>query len=121
MDAKISIEPHLIWRITRLSKKGLDLALVFIGKMKDKQSAQKINKEYKVTKLGKGYDVKSIQDERVSFATQLLAAKLLQKCHHNQVPAPVISLASKCVEVVVYNWATFLLNEFIEDCKEAQD
>lgn len=36
MDSRISIDPRLIWRITRLSKKGLDPALVFVGKTKDK-------------------------------------------------------------------------------------
>jgi len=74
-----------------------------------------------VTKLGRGYNVESIQDKGVFFATQLLAANLLRKCQHNQVPASVISLASQCAEGVVYNWETFLLNAFVEDCKEAQD
>lgn len=60
MDSKISIDHHLIWRITRLSKKGLDCVPMFVRKTKDKQLAQKIKMEYKVTKLGRGYVVESI-------------------------------------------------------------
>lgn len=83
MDSGISIDPHLIWRITRLSKKGLNPSTMFIDKTKDKKLVDQIKKEYKVTKLGRGYDVDSIKDKGFAFATQFLAMKLLRKSRCN--------------------------------------
>lgn len=36
MDSAISIDPHLIARLTRLSKQGRDPGAVNVGKMQDK-------------------------------------------------------------------------------------
>jgi hypothetical protein len=44
----------------------------------------------------------------------------LRECRKDQVSAGVIEAAEKCVEGVQMNWATFLLNHFLMDCKEAQ-
>jgi len=65
MESRISIDPHLIWRITRLSKQGIDPASEFIGKDKDKQLAKEIKTKYGLTKLWRGYDVSSIQNKGV--------------------------------------------------------
>jgi hypothetical protein len=53
--------------------------------------------------------------------TQALACKLLRKCRKYQVPTMVIAAAEQCVEGVQMNWETFLLNQFLIDCEEAQD
>jgi glutamate synthase domain-containing protein 2 len=52
---------------------------------------------------------------------QVLACKLLRKCHKDQVPTGVIETTEKCVTGVQMNWATFLVNQFLMDCREAQD
>jgi len=59
MDSRISIDPNLIWRITRLSKIGLDPSMAFVDKTKDKKLAEQIKKEYNLVKLARGYDVES--------------------------------------------------------------
>lgn len=121
MDSRISINPHLIWRITRLSKQGIDPTSEFVEKDKDKQLAKDIKAKYELKNLGRWYGVSSIHNKGVYFAMQLLVAKLFRKCQHNQVSTLVISLAAKCVKGTIYNWVTFLLNEFIEHCNEAWD
>lgn len=93
---------------------------MFVDKKKDKKLAEQI-KEYNPTKLARGYDVESMEDKGFSFDMQLLAVKLLKKSRHNQVVTPIISLVSHCTQGVVYNWVMYLLNEFVEDCHEAQD
>jgi len=55
------------------------------------------------------------------FATQLLAAKIMRKVHYNQVAAHFIELGSQCSQGTIYNWEAFLQNEFVEDCREAQE
>jgi hypothetical protein len=52
---------------------------------------------------------------------QALACKLLRKCRKYQVPTGMIVAAEKCVEGVTMSWASFLLNQFLIDCMEAQD
>jgi hypothetical protein len=37
------------------------------------------------------------------------------------VPVAVIAAAEKCMEGVQMNWATFLVNQFLTDCIEAQE
>jgi len=69
MDSRISIDPHLIWKITKLSKQGLDPSTTFVDKTKDKKLAQQIKKEYNLVKLGRGYNIESIEDKGITFAT----------------------------------------------------
>lgn len=96
MDSKISLDPHLIWRIMKLRKKGKDPTTVFVDKTQDKQLAEKLNKKFGLKKKGHGYDIDSISDEATSFATQLLSTKLLRKGRHNQVTTTFIELGSQC-------------------------
>jgi hypothetical protein len=64
----------------------------------------------------RGLDVKSINDKNVRFVTQVLACKMLRKCHKDEVPVAVIAAIEKCMEGVQMNWATFLVNQFLQDC-----
>lgn len=74
-----------------------------------------------MVKKGHGYDIDSISDEATAFAKKLLSAKLLWNICHNQVATPFVYLGSQCAKGVFYNSETYLLNEFVEDCREAQD
>jgi len=121
MDSRISLDPYLIWRLTKLSKQGKDPVTVFVNKTQDTQLAETLKKKFKLQKKDRGYSINSINDEATTFATQLLSAKLLRKGHHNQVATHFIELGSQCAQGTIYNWATYLLNEFVEDCREAQD
>lgn len=85
MDSRISLDPHLIWRFTKLSKQGLDPTTVFVGKTQDKQFADTLKKQFHLKNIGRGYEIDSINDEATTFARQLLSAKILRKGHHNQV------------------------------------
>jgi hypothetical protein len=69
----------------------------------------------------RGLDVKNINDKNVRFVTQVLACKLLRKCHKDEVSTAVIAATEKCMEGVQMNWATFLVNKFLQDCTEAQE
>jgi len=45
----------------------------------------------------------------------------MRKCHADEVPTHVIVLAEQCAEGVQFNCAQFLCNEFLTNCKEAQE
>ena len=46
MDTRISLDPYLIWKITKLSKQGKDPTKVFMDKTRDKQLTEKLKKKY---------------------------------------------------------------------------
>lgn len=62
-----------------------------------------------------------IEDDTVWFIVQLLAGRLLRTCRPTEVPATVVDLAHCVKEGVEYNWSLYLLNQFIEDCRAAQE
>jgi hypothetical protein len=51
----------------------------------------------------RGLDVANISDDFVQFEMQVLAYKLLRKCHKDEVSVAVIAAAEKCVEGVQMN------------------
>jgi len=52
MDSRISLNPHLIWWITQLSKQGCDPSIAFVNKTKYKQLADNLKKEFNLVKKG---------------------------------------------------------------------
>lgn len=57
MDSTISIDTHLIVRLTRLSKQGRDLGAVNVGKTQDKQLADMLKAKFKLKKMGQGFKI----------------------------------------------------------------
>lgn len=45
----------------------------------------------------------------------------MRKCHVDKMPAFVIALAEQCAEGVQFNWVQFLCDEFLTNCREAQE
>jgi len=45
----------------------------------------------------------------------------MRKCHADEVPAHVITLAAQCVEGIQFNWADYLRGEFLTNCHEAKE
>ena len=63
LDRKIDVNMDVIYRITGLSKVGIDPALHFIGKKLDRKLAVKLKKEFNLTKGAQAYDAMEIEDE----------------------------------------------------------
>lgn len=56
--------------------------------------------KYKLENWKWGYAIASIKDRGVRITTQLLAGKLMRKCHTDEVLTNVIALLEQCVERV---------------------
>ena len=56
-----------------------------------------MNDKFKLVNIPCGYLITSIIDPTVKVATQILAKKLMRKCRTEEVPKPVILLASQCM------------------------
>jgi hypothetical protein len=50
-----------------------------------------------------------------------MACNFLRKFCKEEVPAGVFIVATQCAEGTILSWALYLLNIFLEDCKDAQD
>jgi hypothetical protein len=53
--------------------------------------------------------------------TKLMACKLLRKCRKEEAPTGVIAAATQCMKGTLLSWSPYLLNLFLDDCKDAQD
>jgi hypothetical protein len=50
-----------------------------------------------------------------------MACKLLRKFHKEEAPAGLITIEVHCAKGMMFNWASYLLNQFLLDCYDAQD
>lgn len=117
LEEPIPITTELIHMISRLPCEGRDLVEI-VGKSGDLALAEAMKKKYKLERKYRGYVISSIRDKGVHVATQLLAKKVMRKCRANEVLATVVALAEQCAEGVQFNWAAFLYEEFLTNCKE---
>lgn len=67
------------------------------------------------------YVIASIKDRGFCITTQLLAGRLMRKCRTDEVPESVTALVEQCAEGIKFNWAEFLCEEYLMNCREAQD
>jgi hypothetical protein len=65
--------------------------------------------------------IKWISDATTRMETKLMACKLLHKCRKEEVPAGVVATTTQCANDTMLSWAPYLLNLFLDDCKDAQD
>jgi hypothetical protein len=45
--------------------------------------------------------------------------KLLRKCCREEVLARIVAVATQFIEGTIVSWAPYLLNLFLDDCKDA--
>ena len=57
----------------------------------------------------------------VKIDTQILANKVMRKCHADEVLVPMILLVAQCAEGMQFNWSCYLCSEFLVNCHEDQD
>ena len=77
----------------------------FGGKSKEKKLVDRMKNKFVLIKKSRGYSILSITYKAMQFSTQILAFKVMRKCHTNKVSAIVISLVAQCTKWVKYNWA----------------
>ena len=119
LNKKISIDSYLVAQVIGLQKDGVDPAYFFVGKVKDKELANRMKEKYNPTKNNRDYDVAFIKNTGVHFTTKALLSKVLRECHPiNQVQTSIMAMVEQCVEGVQMTWATFPLNELLSDCMD---
>jgi hypothetical protein len=121
LDKPVPIVVELIANITGLPIRGMDPALFLDDKTKEKALAEEMKKKYDTDRGTRGIIIKRINDAATQLGAKVLACKLLRKCRREEVPAGVVAVAAQCAEGTSMSWASYLLNLFLDDCKDAQD
>jgi hypothetical protein len=55
------------------------------------------------------------------MVAKIMACKLLRKFRKEEVSVGVFAVATQFFEGITVNWGPYLLNPFLDDCKDAQD
>jgi hypothetical protein len=121
LDKLMSIDIELIANITGFPSRGMDLTHFLDDKDREKALAEEMKKKYGTDRGTRGIIIKRINDATTQLGTKILACKLLRKCRREEVPAGVVAVATQCAEGTTVSWAPYLLNLFLDDCKDAQD
>jgi hypothetical protein len=121
MEEPISINVELITFITGFPSMGKSPMQYLDDKMKENTLAKEMNKTYGTERGSCRIIIKSINDVATQMATKLMPCKLLRKCCKEEVPAWVVAATTQCANGTMLSWAPYLLNLFLDDCKDAQD
>jgi hypothetical protein len=111
----------LITYITGLPLRGEDPVQFLEDKMKEKELAEEMKKKYGIEMGSYRIIIKRISDIVTRMAKTIMTCKLLKKFCKEEVPARVFAATTQCAEGTTLSWAPYLLNLFLDDCKDAQD
>lgn len=94
LEELIPITDRLIHRITQLPYTGENPAMMFGRKFCKHDLAEAMKEKFKLVKNSRGYSISSIYDPTVKVATQILVAKVMRKCHIDEVSTPIVARAT---------------------------
>ena len=118
MDKCLSIDVEMIASIIGLPSRGMDPAHFLDDKAREKALAEEMKKKYGTDRGTIGVTIKRINDVTTQLGMKILAYKLLRKCRREEDPAEVVAVAAQCIEYTSMRCAPYLLNLFLEDCKD---
>jgi hypothetical protein len=121
MEQLVLIDVDLIAYIIGMPSQGEDPAKFLEDKTKEKELTEEMKKKYGTERGSRGIMIKHISDVVTRMATKNMACKLLRKFCKEEVLAGVVVAATQCVEGTTLIWAPYLLNLFLDDCKDAHD
>jgi hypothetical protein len=79
-----------------------------------------MKKKYGTDRGTRGIIIKRINDSMTHLGMEILSCKFLRKCRREEVPVGVVAIAAQCAEGTIVSWAPYLLNLFLDECKDAQ-
>jgi hypothetical protein len=121
VEEPILIDVELISFITGLPSRGENLAHYLDDKKKEKVLVEEMKKTYGTKRGSLRIIIKCISDTTTRLATKIMVCTFLRKYFKEEVLAEVITATKQCTKGTMLSWASYLLNLFVEDCRDAQD
>jgi hypothetical protein len=90
-------------------------------KTRTKSISNEIKAKYGAEHSNRGIGINDINDPTTRFSTKLLNCNLMCKCRKEEVSVSVVIITAQCEKGSLMSWAPYLLNSFLEDCKDTQD
>jgi hypothetical protein len=118
MEQPISIDLEMIALITRLSSMGENPTKYLDDKTKEKTLAEEMKRTYETESFLCNIIIKRISDVTTWMATKILVCKMLRKCHKEEFLVRVVAAAAQCANGTSLSSTPYLLNLFLEDCKD---
>jgi hypothetical protein len=117
----VSIDVEIIANIIGFPSWGMGPMQFLDDKAMEKALAEEMKKKYGTNRGTRGIIIKRINDVATQMGTKILTCKLLRKCRREEVLVGVVIVASQCAEGTIVSWAPYLLNLFLDDCKDVHD
>jgi hypothetical protein len=114
----VSIDVELIAFITGLPSRGESLAQFLDDNTKEKSLTEEMKKMYGTKRGSCRIIIKRINEATTRLAKKIMECKFLMKYHKEEFSVEVIVAATQCMEGTFLSWAPYLLNLFLEDCKD---
>jgi hypothetical protein len=121
IEEPISINLELIAFITSMSSMGESPMQYLDEKTKEKALTEEMKKTYGTERGSGKIIIKRISDTTTRMDTKLMACKFLRKCRKEEVLAGVVTVAAQCANDTMLDWAPYLLNLFLDACKDMQN
>jgi hypothetical protein len=120
LDKPVPITIELITKIIGLPIRGMDPMLILDDKSKEKALAKEMKNKYGTDRGTRGIIIKRINDVVTQLGENILACKLLRKCHKYEALAGVIAVAAQCAEGTFMSWVPYMSILFQIEYKDAQ-
>jgi hypothetical protein len=121
MDRPVQLDVALIAKITGLPTVDTQPEEYLDNKAREKEIVELVKAQFGTSRGNRGIVLKDINDNATRFTNKLMACKLLRKCRKEEAPTGVIAVVAQCTKGVMFSWAPYLLNQFLVDCRDAQD
>jgi hypothetical protein len=118
LEEPVSIDIELIAFIIGLPSNGEKPAQYLDDKTKEKALTEEMKKTCGMERGSCKIILKRISNIITRMATQLMACKLLHKCHKEEVPIGVVVAVTQCTHNTMLSWVPYLLNLFLDDYKD---
>ena len=119
MDRMVSIDIEFIAEISCLPTDGEKPENYLDDKTKEKYLAEEMKKKYGTERGSREIIINRTSEPATRLAMKLMACKLLRKCHKEESPVELIATTTQCMKGSLLSWVPYLLNLFLENCKDA--
>jgi hypothetical protein len=123
LDQRYLIHADDIHQLTGLSLEGEDVSKGFQGPSKHgkKKGEVSLYEKFHTQRGGRTMKIDPIIPETVWTTCYVIVSKVMHSYYKGECTLDALSVADFCANGVVFNWCSYLLEELLVACEEAQE